>query len=247
MQTIIIIPCYNEAKRLPTESFLNFVLGNPDIMFLFVNDGSKDNTLSVLEDFTSKHPLLRYLDLEKNGGKAEAVRQGVLYAYEQFNPELIGFYDADMATPLFDLSAMLQQIELKKYYMITGCRIKRMGGDIERRYSRFLFGRIFATCAASILHLPVYDTQCGAKIIRSDVAKHIFSTPFVSKWLFDVELFARIIINYGYDEALSKIVEYPLSVWKDVGGSKLTIKDILVQPLNLLKIKFHYKLKKYVK
>ena len=77
MKTLIVIPCYNEANRLNKDAFLSFVLNNEDIEFLFVNDGSTDDTLSMLQTFSTENNKIHYLDLAKNGGKAEAVRQGI--------------------------------------------------------------------------------------------------------------------------------------------------------------------------
>ena len=245
MTIAIVIPCYNEANRLNKQAFIDFVNDNPSVAFLFVNDGSKDNTLEILSQLTNNHENLLLLNLEKNGGKAEAVREGILHANKILSPKYIGFWDADLATPLSDLQKMLKQIEEQELYMITGCRLKRMGGDVERRFSRFIFGRIFATCAANVLKLPIYDTQCGAKVFECEIAKEVFATPFVSKWIFDIELFARIIIKFGYSAALSKIIEFPLSAWKDVRGSKLSMRDIFRQPFDLIKIRNHYKLYKY--
>ena len=240
----IVIPCYNEERRLDIETYLCFSEKNRNIHFLFVNDGSKDKTLDILKDASEKSKCIKYLDLAKNVGKAEAVRLGIKSALEM-ETSYVGFYDADMATPLKDMLQMIQYISSSELYMVSGCRFKRMGGQIDRRFSRFLFGRIFATCAANILKLPVYDTQCGAKMFHSNVAREIFNTPFISKWLFDVELYARMIQKYGYKKTLEKVVEYPLSKWVDVEGSKLGFKEIIRQPLNLLRIRNHYKLKKY--
>jgi hypothetical protein len=100
-----------------------------------------------------------------------------------------------MATPLSDMQEMIKQIDIRQLHMITGCRFKRMGGNVDRRFSRFIFGRVFATCAANVLKLPVYDTQCGAKIFERNVAKEIFAMPFVSKWLFDIELLHVSLLN----------------------------------------------------
>ena len=245
-KTVIVIPCYNEEKRLPVETLLSVVEKYDDIELLFVNDGSNDQTISVLAKLTAQNNRCKLLDLPQNVGKAEAVRQGILHAINNSTHEnqLVGFYDADMSTPFDDVIKMKNELVIHNYFMITGCRIKRMGGDVQRRYLRFLFGRIFATSAASILKLPVYDTQCGAKVFQTEIAEEIFKDSFVSNWLFDIELFARIINGYGHEIALQKIIEYPLSAWVDVRGSKLGLKDIIRQPINLFKIKNKYKIKK---
>jgi len=248
MNSIVIVPCYNESNRLNINEFEKFAKSNPNIKFLFVNDGSSDDTLDVLLKMQSDNCSFLILDLKDNVGKAEAVRKGVLHSLDVIGDvDLVAFFDADIATPLSDLKSMIEIVKMNQYYMVTGCRFKRMGGNIERRYIRFLLGRIFATFAANILKLPVYDTQCGAKLFKAEIAKVIFEKPFISRWLFDIELFARIIISYGYLNAKSKILEYPLTEWKDIKGSKLGIKDIIRQPYNLYKIHSFYKINKIIK
>lgn len=248
MNSIVVVPCYNESNRLNINEFDKFAKSNPFIRFLFVNDGSEDDTINVLMKMHKDNSSFFVLDLKENVGKAEAVRKGMMYSMDLMeNIDIIAFYDADIATPLSDLKSMIGIVEGNQYYMVTGCRFKRMGGNVERRYFRFLLGRIFATFAANILKLPVYDTQCGAKLFKAEIAKVIFEKPFISRWLFDVELFARIIVNYGYLNAKSKILEYPLTEWRDVKGSKLGIKDIIRQPYNLYKIHNFYRIKKLIK
>lgn len=243
----VIIPCYNEEQRLDSEAFVYYASQNVDVSFIFVNDGSKDNTLQVLRQMAEKNERIHYLDVQPNVGKAEAVRRGILYAAEHYSSEYFAFYDADMATPMDDLLKMGQISSKNDLQMVTGCRFKRMGGNIQRSYSRFFIGRIFATFAAHILCLPVYDTQCGAKVFSQKTIPALFDEPFISKWLFDVELFARMVLNFGYQSSLTGILEYPLSKWVEVGDSKLKFKDVLRQPFNLLKINNHYKIRKYVK
>src|SRR6478752_2733844 len=96
----IVIPCYNEAARLDHPAFSRFVLANKDVDFLFVDDGSTDSTRQTLESLRESRPdQFRVLGLERNFGKAEAVRHGLLAACER-KPDYVGFWDADLATPL---------------------------------------------------------------------------------------------------------------------------------------------------
>jgi glycosyltransferase involved in cell wall biosynthesis len=244
MKTIIIIPCYNEEKRLLFDKFKDFVEKYSDCSLLFVNDGSKDNTLGVLNDFAKKHQTINVLDLHKNSGKAEAVRQGILHAINTTpTPDFVAFYDADMATPTEDLYAMITMINEKSYYAVVGSRILRLGGDIERTFMRGIMGRIFANAASLVLNrLRIYDTQCGAKVFRTSVAEIIFAQPFITNWIFDIELFARMIKQYGIDEIYKKVYEFPLTAWRDVHGSKIKKLDFIRQIFDMYKIKKHYKL-----
>ena len=123
---------------------------------------------------------------------------------------------------------------------LFGSRIARLGSHIERLNSRWLFGRISASFAAMTLGLGVYDTQCGAKFFRPRLVPILFNKPFLSRWLFDVELFFRMMNHFGKKEAENQMIEIPLDVWIEMGDSKLTMMDILKVPFELLKIRRHY-------
>ena len=240
MKTVVVVPCYNEAKRLPQQEFLQFVREHDDVAFLFANDGSRDNTLEVLQSLCQQHERLHVLDLQPNGGKAEAVRRGMLHAAETMQPEYICFWDADLATPLYEIPHFVEWAD-KGYDIVTGLRLMRLGAEVRRKKLRHYLGRCFATCASMMLQLPVYDTQCGAKLFRSKIVREIFPEPFISKWLFDVELLARYKQRFGIQQATDKIYEYPLFHWIDVAGSTLKKKDFLVAPMELLRIRKKYK------
>lgn len=242
MQTTIIIPCYNEANRLNKEAFLQFLGNHEDVSFLFVNDGSKDNTLEMLTAFANKHQRIHYLDVQPNGGKAEAVRRGMLHAAEHIPSDYIGFWDADLATPLWEIDNFLTQIQRGDFEMVTGLRLMRLGAGVKRKQLRHYLGRCFATTASIVLKLPVYDTQCGAKLYKASIVPTLFSDSFVTRWLFDVELLARFINAYGRDKAIQNVYEYPLLEWVDVGGSQLKFKDFFKAPYELWQIKRRYKL-----
>jgi glycosyltransferase involved in cell wall biosynthesis len=240
MQTTIIIPCYNEEKRLPVDAFLSFVKTNKDVQFLFVNDGSKDGTAEVLKNLGVQNKCFVMLDLQNNRGKAEAVRQGVLYARTHFNSEYIGFWDADLATPLNEIDRFLECLQKNNCTMVMGCRLMRLGAKVKRKNTRHYPGRIFATIASVVLKLKVYDTQCGAKLFNVNVIDPLYEKPFISRWLFDVELLARYIKTFGLEEATKNIYEYPLASWEDVAGSSIKMKDFFKAPFELWKIKRHY-------
>ena len=247
MRTIVIIPCYNEEKRLPLDKFKAFVEKHPNCSLLFVNDGSKDHTLEALNGFAKEHPELHVLNLHKNSGKAEAVRQGILHALNaEHVPDFVAFYDADMATPSEDLYAMIEMIDSKSYYAVIGSRILRLGGNIERTFMRGIISRIFANFASRTLkRLKVYDTQCGAKVFQTSVAQIIFKEPFITNWIFDIELFARMIKQYGLQDMYTRVYEFPLTAWRDVHGSKLKKMDFIRQIFDMYKVKKHYKLNTY--
>jgi dolichyl-phosphate beta-glucosyltransferase len=232
LDTCIVIPCYNESTRLRGAEFVEFIGKHDQVCFLFVNDGSKDNTLQVLQTLCARHEgRLLYLDLETNRGKAEAVRLGILRAIETLQPQFVGFWDADLATPLEaipDFVATLTEKESRQ--MVFGARIRLLGHQVKRRTSRHYLGRLFATAVSVALQLPVYDTQCGAKLFRVTTnLSRIFAEPFLSRWIFDVEIIARVIQSaQGNRIAVEEMIfESPLMQWEDVAGSKLHPADFL--------------------
>ena len=239
----LIIPCYNEADRLNQTAFVEFSQQNPDIGFLFVNDGSTDTTsVMIAAMIMQAGKQIKLLDLPGNVGKAEAVRQGILLTLRENPPEYVGYWDADLATPLdavHDLRRAAATTPKKRF--VCGSRVRRMGASIERQCLRHYFGRVVATAASTILDLPFYDTQCGAKLIESELAALIFRQPFISRWLFDLELIARIIEAFGHPEACRTILEVPLREWKDIGESKIKFSYLPRIPYELYLIRQAYR------
>ena len=243
MNLILVIPCYNEERRLPVDELRGFTLEGTNVHFLLVNDGSKDGTLRLLQSLQAEDPArFSVLDLERNSGKAEAVRRGILAAMER-RPELVGFWDADLATPLSELRDFLAIFEQRpEIEMIFAARVRLLGRSISRNPRRHYVGRMGATLISSSLGLAVYDTQCGAKLFRvSDSMREIFATPFLSRWIFDVEIIARFVRQRGRDAAAPAIYELPIQAWHDVKGSKVRSTDFLRALRDLWKIHRAYR------
>ena len=244
MKIVIIIPCYNEADRLDTNKFLNYLSQNAHLHFIFVDDGSTDNTNLIINQIISKsNSLVSLLINETNKGKAESVRLGVIESYKM-DPDYIGFLDADLATPIEEIDNLLKIIKQDKTKeVVFASRIQLIGSEIKRNYFRHLIGRLFATCVALFLKIRIYDTQCGAKIFSRKICEVIFLKKFISPWLFDVELFARLINVYGKDKTIQMSYEHPVSKWIDIVGSKVKAIFFLKAPFELFKIVRHYKLR----
>jgi glycosyltransferase involved in cell wall biosynthesis len=222
----VIVPCYNEAARLQRQQFSAFLTSNDTVDFLFVNDGSRDGTLALLESMQAEWPeRISVLDQQPNRGKAEAVRAGMLRAISNQKNNVAGFWDADLATPLSAIPGLLKQLVRKpQCEMVFGSRVRLLGHAIHRKPLRHYLGRAFATFVSIVLHLPIYDTQCGAKLFRVTPAlKQILATPFQSRWIFDVEIIARYLALHHLDTAFvsEAIYESPLPAWEDVAGSKV--------------------------
>ena len=235
---IVVVPCFNEEHRLPVDAFRAFAPEGLRVEFLFVNDGSTDGTLRLLESLRAADPARNsVLDLERNSGKAEAVRRGMLAAIER-KPDYFGFWDADLATPLGEIPAFLQVFGNRpEIEMVFAARVRLLGRSISRNPGRHYFGRVGATLISSSLGLAVYDTQCGAKLFRtSDPIRELFAEPFISRWIFDVEIIARLVRQRGRDAAARAIYELPIQAWHDVKGSKVRSSDFLKALMDLWKI-----------
>jgi glycosyltransferase involved in cell wall biosynthesis len=241
----LVVPCYNEARRLDTTKFREFLQTQTPTLLLFVDDGSSDDTVEVLTRLCSgfEHST-HILRSEHNRGKSEAVRQGILYALDNLDPTIVGFWDADLATPLTSVSRFLEVLqERPAVEMIFGARVKLLGRQVERRAARHYLGRIFATTVSAVLKMPIYDTQCGAKLFRAQPkTRQIFAEPFLSRWVFDVEILARYkqLFQLENRHLADAIYEYPLESWVDVAGSKVGPADFFIAFWDILRIRNKY-------
>ncbi len=236
MKNAIVIPCYNESERLPFDAFHTFLSNHKDFVCCFVNDGSKDDTLAKLNDFQSRMgKQVVIFDMPQNGGKAEAVRAGVSRMLEFTSVETIGFLDADLATGFIDYKCLLASLVDNDLSMTFGSRKLDSCTDIERSFFRDSMSKVVGLMISTMLNLPIKDTQCGAKVFNRQTAASVFSNSFISKWLFDVEVFFRMKQLYA-TQVMNELSEIPLQAWNDVDGSKLAFKDVLQIPLMLTKI-----------
>jgi dolichyl-phosphate beta-glucosyltransferase len=239
---MIVVPCYNEELRLPADQFARF-LCDSQVHLVFVDDGSRDKTLDRLESIRKgREDRVFVLRSPANQGKAEAVRMGVNFALDQ-NADFVGYWDADLATPLNAIPQFMAVFaEKPDLDMVFGSRVKLLGRHVHRRTSRHYLGRVFATVVSVLLQLPVYDTQCGAKIFRvRPETRGLFAEPFQTRWVFDVELLARYIRQLGSPKlAADRIYEYPLHAWEDVGGSKVKPFDFFVALRDVVRIYWKY-------
>lgn len=218
----IVIPCYNEANRLPLSQYDTFLIQHQEISICFVNDGSKDHTESVLKDFKSKFPKqIDLLSLPENKGKANAVFQGMNHFLKKGTFNRIAYLDADLATSLEEC-LRLSQFVGENVVLAFGSRILKLDNNIKRKWYRFLLGRMVATAISQTLKLNIYDSQCGCKIFEAQTASKVFDQPFISKWLFDVEIFFRIIGLYGREKIAERLREIPLNTWIDTPDSRVS-------------------------
>ena len=227
----LVVPCYNEAERLDPQEFLRFAATHPSVRLLMVDDGSVDGTLEILERMCAAAPAsVEMIHMSRRSGKAEAVRTGILAGIER-HAEFVGFLDADLATPLRAIDDFLAVLRgWPGVEFVLGSRVMLLGRDVSRKMTRHYLSRVFATAVSQALDLPVYDTQCGAKILRLNGATAtLFAEPFRSPWTFDVELIARYLrlpAAPGEQPRRDRLYELVLAAWHDIPGSKLRWYDL---------------------
>jgi len=208
----LVIPAYNEARRLPP--YLSAVRIHLDASYgedyevIVVDDGSQDGLAEFLRASASCWPQLRWLGHDQNQGKGAAVRSGVLGS----RGELVLFADADGATPIEEEGKLAEAIR-GGADLAVGSRLLARAG-VHRSPARGLAGRLFAAVAGRLLRIPVQDTQCGFKMLRGDAARRLFALVREPRYLFDLELLA-LATRLGY-----RIREVPIR-WQEMPGGHL--------------------------
>jgi dolichyl-phosphate beta-glucosyltransferase len=201
----------------------------PDINWIFVDDGSTDDTAKKIEELSAKSNV-SYLTLDRNRGKAEAVRQGLLQEIQiNRTSDVVGFIDADTAIPSTEIKRIVAVASRvltppSQFNSLWMSRVKLSGRSITRRTSRHLVGRLLASfLSAQFPNLP-YDTQCGFKLFtRTDELEKLLLDKFHTRWFFDLELLNK---SREFGERGLIIWEEPLTSWREVGDSHLGMNEI---------------------
>ncbi len=224
----ICVPCFNESNRLSL--FLNQIqeLSNLNtfqdhsIDFTFLNDGSlhdeSQKMNSIITTFKSTRFNISMINFDSNRGKGAVLRDGFQVAINKNCYDIIGFMDGDGATGALELQNLILNFEKNKDLdLVIGSRWKALGYKVERTLKRHLMGRIFATLLSVIFDIPVYDSQCGAKLFKATVLNNkLLTYCYDNKWLFDTQLLITLYLSK------KKIIEQPVN-WKDQPGSKVHI------------------------
>lgn len=223
----IIIPVYNEEKRIvkTLHSLLKFLKHhNLKLEIIVVDDGSTDHTLFILKQFIG---LIKIVPIAPNRGKGFAIRAGMIAA----SRETILFMDADLATPLTEISKILRVIINNDADLVIGSR--NLEPHLVRRTPfRLLASSIFNFISHLLIPIRYKDTQCGFKVFKEKAAKEIFSRTQIDRWAFDLE------VLYLADKLDLKVVECPVE-WTDMAGSKVKLfKDAFLMIKDLFRIRF---------
>jgi dolichyl-phosphate beta-glucosyltransferase len=218
--TYVIVPCFNEEFRLNIH-YWNELISSLDYNWIFVNDGSTDQTKKKLDQIKG----IKILELTQNSGKAEAIRAGVNYAmeYEPREDLVISYLDSDSAFQIKDIKRIFNVFrdKLNKYEIesVWASRVALAGRGIFRSTTRHHLSRIIITFIGfSDKKLP-YDPQTGFKIFYlSPNVKQIFNERFRTRWFFDIEIIRRWENING---SRLKIWEEPVDYWREMSGSKV--------------------------
>ncbi|MBL4746620.1 MAG: glycosyltransferase [Flavobacteriaceae bacterium] len=239
---VIVIPCYNEAERIQSKKIISFLNAHTSVKICFVDDGSTDDTLEVLYQLQRELPSqVKVINQKINKGKANTVRNGVLTCYEDEKFEKIAYLDADLSTSL-DECYTLSKLVKNDTLLIFGSRKTSETNHIERKQYRFIIGRIIAFLIAAQLQLKIYDTQCGCKIFDQRIIPFIFKEKFMSRWLFDVEIFHRFNGLYKFNKVAVHFKEVPLNSWADTEDSRVPFSYALKLWYDLIRIGLRYRL-----
>ena len=229
----VVIPAYNEEKRLPTylrEIITYFDRRGESYEVIVVDDGSQDGTGSMVERFRANTPSVRLIKLMENRGKGCAVRTGMLAA----RGTLRLFTDADGATPIRELERLEWSIADGADIAVGSRTVRDSTRTVQARAFRKMSGWIFNVIVRSLGVTDVTDTQCGFKLFRAPVALALFSTLRCDGFSFDVELLF-LSQRWKYHT-----IEVPVH-WTDQASSKVrVVRDGLRMLRDIWKIRRDY-------
>jgi len=231
----IVIPAYNEERRLPQtlRQVLDW-LARGTFSFrevIVVDDGSRDGTARVVQEFAQADACLRLARNPGNRGKGYAVRNGVLEA----KGEWILYTDADLSTPITEIDKLCRAAREQDAAVAIGSRaVDRSLVEVHQPAMRELSGRAFNLVMRMVTGLPFRDTQCGFKLYRADAARQIFTRQKQEGFSFDVEdlLIAK---KLGL-----RAVEVPVR-WANVEGTKVRLSQGIMSFLDLVKIRMDHR------
>ena len=225
----IIVPAYNEAKRLPsTLDAIGRYLRSSSWEFseiLVVDDGSSDATAGVARSAGA-----RVLENPGNRGKGYSVRQGMLQAAGEWAL----FSDADLATPIDEIEKLWRIAAGENAPVAIGSRaLDRSLIGVRQPWRRETLGRLFNLVVRGVTRLPFRDTQCGFKLFERSAAREIFSRQRLDGFGFDVEAL-YIARRLGY-----RVLEVPVR-WNDVAGTTVSLRRGMAAFADVFKVRRYH-------
>ena len=232
-ELFMVVPCFNEEKRINL-NYWNDLTDIPNVHWIFVNDGSSDGTKDVLNKITNS----TIINIDKNVGKAEAIRRGITETYKKNSGESfwVGYLDADSAFEIEDIKKVIELVYSKgsSYDSYWGSRVALAGRNITRNNLRHILSRILITIFGYKMRNLPYDPQTGFKIFNfNNQQMEIFEKKFETKWFVDLEILTRYQV---LEKRTMKIWEEPVNIWKDVEGSNIRGFELITVFKDLIKI-----------
>lgn len=228
----VIIAAYNEEKRLPE------TLGKVAAYFsgrameheiIVVDDGSADGTAHVASELAHEWPSISVIRYEQNRGKGHALRTGVLAS----RGDRVLVSDADLSTPIEELSLLLPLIDENQCDLAIGSRALAMSMILKRQpWWRQGMGRIFNRIVRLLVLDGFSDTQCGFKLFEGDIARQLFGCARIDRFAFDVEILSRAL-HQGY-----RVKEVPITWINSPHSTVHPLRDSLQMLKDLVRIRF---------
>lgn len=212
----IVVPAYNEGRRLPgtLETLCAYLQSRPMRAkeIVVVDDGSSDQTAEIVREWSVRNPMVRLLQNPGNRGKGYAVRAG----FGEARSEWVLFTDADLSTPIEDLSRLEAAIaESGADGAIASRALDRSLVGKRQAVGREISGRVFNLFVRLMTGLPYRDTQCGFKLLRRDVAQALAARQRLEGFGFDVEiLYIARRLGYRIEEVAVR--------WYNAEGTKVS-------------------------
>jgi dolichyl-phosphate beta-glucosyltransferase len=227
----IVIPCYNEEARLPrTIAQIERYLAGEDVSYelILVDDGSSDGTRKVMDAAAESNRFVRLEALPRNRGKGRALAEGVAAAK---GSEVL-VTDADLSTPIEELPKLKAELDRGAGVAIASRALRGSRVEISQPFYRVLMGKAFNLLVQAVLLPGIWDTQCGFKLFRADVAHEAFAELTTDGFGYDPEVLYRAKLR-GV-----RIAEVPV-VWRNSAPTKVSpIKSSLDMFRHVLRIRF---------
>jgi len=227
----VVIPAYNEEQRLPRtiEQIERYLGGRRlDYELIIVDDGSTDGTRQVMDAAAARNSKVRLEALPANRGKGRALASGVAVAR---GAEVL-VTDADLSTPIEELEKLEAALQAGAGVAIASRAVKGSRVEIAQPIYRVLMGKVFNLIVQAVLLPGIWDTQCGFKLFRADVAQPVFAALTTDGFGYDPE------VLYLAKRRGVKIAEVPVA-WRHSAPTKvLPIRSSIDMFKHVVRVRF---------
>lgn len=210
----LVIPAYNERKRLPRSlpAIREYAQrAGRRLEVIVVDDGSSDGTAELIREVANEWPAVRLVSLRRNSGKGAAVRTG----FARSSGEIVAFCDADLSAPIDQLDGLIEDLGDADVALLSR---GLPGARLERRQSvlRETLGKLYSVVARLVLLRGVPDAHCGLKAYRGGIGRVVFREVVENGILFDIEALVILALRGG------RISQRP-AVWSHDPGSRIRL------------------------